>query len=147
MSDEQWQFLDEQLQVQPDHPAFVFCHTPLLLDRRLDMTYYDDERTACVEAPPQVLETLTARRGPVFWMSGHIHLHPEHYLFAPYELAPRVWQIHCPDSWGYSRWERQHIVPQRHGGVFSRHLEITPERVTFTAHDHARREDLTSYSN
>lgn len=142
MTRNQWQFLDEQLKVAPDKPAFVFCHAPLLIDKRLDMTYYDDERTACVEPRDRVLETIVTRRAPVFWMSGHIHLHPEHYLFAPYELAPRVWQIHCPDSWGYSRWERHHHVPQRHGGVYSRTLQIEENRVTFIAHDHATRRNV-----
>lgn len=143
LSDEQWDFLDAQLQIAPDRAAYVFCHAPLLTDKRLDMTYYDDERTACVEAPQRVLETLNGRRAPVFWMSGHIHLHPDHYLFAPYEIAPGVWQVHCPDSWGYSRWKREHVTPQRHGGVFSRHLEVEPNRVTFVAHDHLQREDVS----
>ncbi len=143
LTNEQWHFLDEQLQVAPERPAYVFCHAPLLIDKRLDMTYYDEERTACVEPHGRVLETIVGRSAPIFWMSGHIHLHPEHYLFAPYEIAPHVWQIHCPDSWGYSRWLREHITPQRHGGIFSRSLKIEPDRVTFTAHDHARRENVS----
>ena len=143
LTDEQWKFLGEQLCVAPDKPAFVFCHAPLLVDKRLDMTYYDDERTACVHPTNRVLETIVGRRAPVFWMSGHIHLRPDHYLFAPYEIAPRVWQVHCPDSWGYSRWQREHVSPQRHGGVFSRGLKIEPNRATFSAHDHTRRENVS----
>ncbi len=143
LSKAQWNFLDEQLQVAPDKPAFVFCHAPLLVDKRLDMTYYDDERTACVEPRDRVLETLVARRAPIFWMSGHIHLRPDHYLSVPYEIAPRVWQIHCPDLWGYSRWQREHVTPQRHGSVFSRTLYIETERVTFIAHNHVTRENVS----
>lgn len=143
LGDEQWNFLEEELRRHEDKAAYVFCHTPLMMYDRLDMKYYDDERTACVETPQRVLETMVARRAPVFWMSGHIHLRPDHYLSTPYEIAPRVWQVHCPDSWGYSRWQREHVVPQRHPGVFSRQLEIEAESVTFVAHDHRRREDVT----
>jgi hypothetical protein len=64
---------------------------------------------------------MTQRAAPVFWMSGHIHLRPDHYLFDAYLAAPNVWQVHCPDSWGYSRWMREQIVPQRHRELFSRH--------------------------
>ncbi len=143
LTSETWQFLDAQLQIAPEKPAFIFCHAPLLIDKRLDMTYYDDERTACVHLPNRVLETIAQRRAPIFWMSGHIHLHPEHYLSAPYEIAPQVWQVHCPDSWGYSRWQREHVVPQRHSGVYSRTLQIEESRVVFTSHDHQKRENVS----
>ena len=145
LSEEQWQFLDEELARFPDKPAYVFCHSPLMLRDRLDMKYYDEERTACVEAPHRVLDAIEKRAAPIFWMSGHIHLRGDHYLFAPYEIAPRVWQVHCPDTWGYSRWQREHITPQRHGEVMTRHLKIEKKRATFVTHDHARREETASY--
>lgn len=129
-------FLEAELQEASGEPVYVFCHAPLYLDTRLDLTYYDNERTACVELSGVLFEMMSARRAPLFWMSGHIHLRPDHYLFAPYQIKPNIWQIHCPDSWGYSRWEREHVVPQRHDGLFSRHLEIERKRVTFVTHDH-----------
>lgn len=135
-------FLENVLHENRDVPAYVFCHAPLYLDRRLDMTYYDNERTACVELEGKLFELMTFRRAPLFWMSGHIHLRPDHYMFRPYELKENVWQIHCPDSWGYSRWSREHHVPQRHEGLFSRHLEIEKGQVTFVAHDHHAQTDI-----
>jgi 3',5'-cyclic AMP phosphodiesterase CpdA len=145
LSTPQLAFLAAQLLEAQDEPVYVFCHAPLYLDTRLDLTYYDDERTACVELGGVLRELLESRRAPLFWMSGHIHLRPDHYLFAPYQIKPNVWQIHCPDSWGYSRWAREHITPQRHEGLFSRHLEIERERVTFVSHDHIARRDLEQH--
>lgn len=142
LSAAQWNFLNEALQQQPNLPAFVFCHAPLMLETRLDLIYYDAARTACVEADASTRAALSSRLAPTFWMSGHIHLRPDHYLFAPYEIARDVWQIHCPDSWGYSRWQREQHAPQRHSGTFSRHLEIGENAVTFVAHDHVKRQDI-----
>jgi hypothetical protein len=142
LSATQFGFLAEQLRVAPQSPAFVFCHAPLMLDARLDMEYYEPERTACIEPPDDVRQALQHRAAPVFWMSGHIHLRPDHYLFDAYLLAPGVWQVHCPDSWGFSRWKREHSVPQRHGGLFSRHLEIARDSLTLVTHDHLQRQDI-----
>jgi len=142
LSPPQLEFLATVLEATRSTPAYVFCHAPLYLDRRLDMEYYDAERTACVELGGVLRELMESREAPLFWMSGHIHLRPDHYLFPPYQLKPNVWQIHCPDSWGYSRWAREHIIPQRHEGLFSRHLEIEKNRVTFVAHDHHLQSDI-----
>jgi hypothetical protein len=142
LSTRQLRFLEEQLQVAPQHPAFVFCHTPVMLETRLDMIYYEPERTACVELQGRLADVMTQRTAPVFWMSGHIHLRPDHYLFDAYLAAPNVWQVHCPDSWGFSRWTREQLVPQRHRELFSRHLEIARDSVTLIAHDHRKREDI-----
>lgn len=142
LSAAQLDFLEEQLRVAPNAPAFVFCHAPLMLDARLDLEYYEPQRTACIEPQGAARATLQERAAPVFWMSGHIHLHPDHYLFDAYLLAPGVWQVHCPDSWGFSRWKREHSVPQRHKGLFSRHLEIARDNLTLVTHDHLRRQDI-----
>ena len=136
ISAEQRYFLREQLLLAADRPTYAFCHAPLMLDRRLDMDYYDTQRTACVELGREFQQLLAERTSPLLWFSGHIHLRPDHYLFAPYQLAPQVWQIHCPDSWGYSRWKREHLVPQRHDGLFSRYLEIRATGVAMVTHDH-----------
>jgi hypothetical protein len=146
LSAPQLAFLEAELQEASGEPVYVFCHAPLYLDTRLDLTYYDNERTACVELTGALFELLNERRAPLFWMSGHIHLRPDHYLFAPYQIKPNVWQVHCPDSWGYSRWEREHVVPQRHEGLFSRHLEIEQQRITFVTHDHHARTDTARHS-
>jgi hypothetical protein len=145
LSTPQLAFLEAELREARREPVYVFCHTPLYLDARLDLTYYDDERTACVELGGALFELLSTRRAPLFWMSGHIHLRPDHYLFAPYQIKPNVWQIHCPDSWGYSRWAREHVIPQRHDGLFSRHLEIARDRVCFVSHDHHARTDIARH--
>jgi hypothetical protein len=142
LSNLQQKFLFEELEAAQDVPVYVFCHAPLMLERRLDMEYYDPERTACIEPTGRVLRLLQNRRAPLLWMSGHVHLRPDHYLYAAYELAPRVWQVHCPDSRGYSRWRREHVIPQLHQELYSRHLEIEREGVTLITHDHIRREDI-----
>lgn len=142
LSERQFAFLAGQLRVAPDAPAFIFCHAPLMLDARLDMEYYEPQRTACIEPPDGVRAALQNRDAPIFWMSGHIHLHPDHHLFNAYLLASGIWQVHCPDSWGFSRWRREHSVPQRHSGLFSRHLEIARDSLTLVTHDHVRREDI-----
>ena len=143
LSDEQLRFLSEQLNT--DLPLFVFCHAPLLLDTRLDLVYYDEDRTASVELEGQLKSAFLEREAPTFWMSGHIHLHPDHYLFAPYRAGGNVWQIHCPDSRSYGRVRREHRVPQFYEGVFSRHLEIGKSWVNFVTHSHTERRDIISY--
>jgi hypothetical protein len=90
LSAAQQKFLETELRVRPDVPAFVFCHVPLMFDERLDMTYYDETRTACFEPQTSTREALQNRAAPVFWMSGHIHLRPDHYLFNAYTIAPCV---------------------------------------------------------
>ncbi len=144
LSDAQLAFLGEQLNT--DLPLFVFCHAPVLLDTRLDLVYYDEERTASVELEGQLKAAFLQRSAPTFWMSGHIHLHPEHYLFAPYKAGGNVWQIHCPDSRGYGRVRREHRAPQLYNGVFSRHLEIGKSWVNFVTHSHAERRDIINYA-
>lgn len=142
LSAAQMDFLARELSAAQDKPIFIFCHASLMLWQRLDMVYYDDQRTACVELVGVVRELLEQRRLPVFWMSGHIHLRPDHHLYSAYTIAPHVWQVHCPDSWGYSRWSREHYKPQRHNHLFSRHLEIRENELTLVTHDHVQRIDI-----
>ncbi|HEX8550090.1 MAG TPA: metallophosphoesterase [Abditibacteriaceae bacterium] len=139
---EQRAWLQEQLQVQPELPAYIFCHAPVMFERRLDMTYYDEYRTACVEFAPDDFAAFVERKAPVFWMSGHIHLRPDHYMFPAYLAHNNVWQVHCPDSWGYSRWLREQHSPQRHGDIYSRHLEVAHNELALVTHHHNKREDI-----
>jgi hypothetical protein len=145
LSDEQLEFLELTLQANRSTPVYVFCHAPLMLRERLDMEYYVASWTACIEARAGVLRLLEERPQPLLWMSGHVHLRPEHHLFAPYQLAAKVWQIHCPDSWGFSRWQRAHITPKRHKKLFSRHLEIERAQVKVVTHDHERQADVATF--
>lgn len=145
LSTPQLEFLAAQILRAGDAPLFVFCHAPLNLGRRLDLVYYDTSRTGCIDAEGEVLRLLNERKAPSFWMSGHVHLRPDHYLFPPYRCGGNVWQIHCPDSWGYGRWLREQNVPQRYDGVFSRHLEIDTEGVTFLSHSHSDGKELARY--
>jgi hypothetical protein len=142
LSDAQLEFLAAELRAAHDRPVFIFCHAPLMLRQRLDMVYYDDQRTACVEITGELRELMETRTLPTFWISGHIHLRPDHYLFPAYNLGSHVWQIHCPDSWGYSRWTREQYKPQRHKQLFSRHLEIRKNELALVTHDHIQRSDV-----
>ncbi len=141
LGDEQSQWLLEQIQSAGEQPIFVFCHAPLMLNERLDMTYYDD-RTGCVEAQGELKRALLERRSPTFWMSGHVHLHPDHYLAKPYKAGGELWQIHCPDSWGYGRWRREQHVPEVYEGPYSRVLEIDRTGVSFVSHFHRTQSDV-----
>jgi hypothetical protein len=141
----QLEFLHDEVNRDRNKPLFVFCHAPLMLGKRLEMVYYEEERTACVELEGDLRRALESRVAPSFWMSGHIHLHPDHPLFRPYRCGGNVWQIHCPDSWGYGRWSQTQWVPERYQGLFSRHLEIDSSGVSFVTHDHTSREDRESY--
>ncbi len=144
LSDEQSRWLLDQICTADDKPLFIFCHAPLMLNHRLDMTYYDD-RTGCVEPQGDLKEALFRRKMPTFWMSGHVHLHPHHYLTKPYKAGGRVWQIHCPDSWGYGRWRREQWVPEPYDGPFSRVLEIGKGGVNFITHSHREQRDVREF--
>lgn len=141
LSEAQLKWLENEVEKAGEKPLFVFCHAPLMLRERLQMIYYEEARSACIELVGALREALETRRAPTFWMSGHVHLHPDHPLFAPYLCGPNVWQIHCPDSWGYGRWKVEQRVPARYGGPFSRHLEIDKWYVTFVTHDHRTQSD------
>ena len=145
LGEPQIQFLRQQIKLADDKPLFVFCHAPLMLENRLDMTYYDD-RTGCVEARGHLKNALLCRAAPTFWMSGHVHLHPDHYLSEPYRAGGNVWQIHCPDSWGYGRWRREQWVPEAYEGPYSRVLEIDRAGVDFITHSHREGDDVSSFS-
>ena len=144
LGEPQSRWLLEQIKGAGTQPLFVFCHAPLMLDHRLDMTYYD-ERTGCVEAQGELKSALLQRTAPTFWMSGHVHLHPDHYLFPPYKAGGNVWQIHCPDSWGYGRWLRIQHCPERYDGPFSRVLQIDKNGVDFITHRHRLQTDTASF--
>ena len=143
LSDAQLAFLEGQLDTEK--PLFIFCHAPVLLDARLDLVYYDEERTASVELEGALKSAFLKRVAPTFWMSGHIHLNPEHYLFAPYQAGGNVWQIHCPDSRSYGRSHREHRAPQPYEGLFSRHLEIEVSGVSFVTYSHLARRDIQTF--
>ena len=145
LSETQLKFLLGEVEKAGDKPLFVFCHAPLLLRKRLEMVYYEEARSGCVELVGEVRAALENRAAPTFWMSGHIHLHPDHPLFVPYCCGPGVWQIHCPDSWGYGRWNLSQHVPARYEGPFSRHLEIDGAGVSFVTHNHRTQRDCESY--
>ena len=132
-------------QLDTDLPLWVFCHAPILLGGRLDLVYYEESRTASVEPQGRLKAKLLNRQAPTFWMSGHIHLHPDHHLFPPYKAGGNVWQIHCPDSRGYGRLGRGDRIPQLYAGVFSRHLEIERDGVSFVTHSHAQQRDIGSF--
>jgi len=140
LSDRQLEFLSTQLETSA--PLFVFCHAPLLLEHRLDLVYYEEARSACIEPEGALLQGLLSRTSPTYWMSGHIHLHPDHHLFPPYRAGGNVWQIHCPDSRGYGRLVREHRVPVLYEGVYSRHLEIDATGVSFVTHSHSNSCDI-----
>jgi hypothetical protein len=141
LSDAQLKFLSREVEKAGEKPLFIFCHAPLMLRERLQMVYYEESRSGCVELVGELRESLEKRVAPTFWMSGHIHLHPEHPLFAPYQCGENVWQIHCPDSWGYGRWKIEQWIPARYDGLFSRHLEIDQSGVYFVTHDHRDQSD------
>ena len=144
LGNDQSQWLTEQVCTANDAPLFIFCHAQLMLNARLDMTYYDD-RTGCVEPQGDLKRALSQRGAPTFWMSGHIHLHPNHYLTPPYKAGGNVWQIHCPDSWGYGRWLRIQHCPERYEGPFSRVLDIDKNGVDFITHSHQTQSDMMSF--
>ncbi len=146
LTDVQLEFLRSEIEIAAEKPLFVFCHAPLMLRNRLDMVYYEEARSGCVELVGEVRAAMETRKSPTFWMSGHIHLHPDHHLFAPYRCGANVWQIHCPDSWGYGRWKREQYVPSRYQGLFSRHLEIEKSGVSFVTHEHVSQKDVDKYS-
>ncbi len=145
LSQAQLHFLWNQLEIAGEKPLFVFCHAPLILRKRLEMVYYEAQRSGSVELVGELRQALETRAAPTFWMSGHVHLHPDHPLFAPYRCGGNVWQIHCPDSWGYGRWNLSQHVPARYESLFSRHLEIGRRGVDFVTHNHRTQTDRETY--
>lgn len=136
ITQEQIDWCISEIKSAEDSPLFIFCHCPVLLEKRLDFVYYDESRTGCIDTKGELRRTLLAREAPSFWMSGHVHLHPDHYLFPPYRTGGNVWQVHCPDSWGYGRWAREHRYPQIYDSLFSRVLQIDSNGVDFETHNH-----------
>lgn len=145
LSAPQLDFLSEQLEIAGEKPLFVFCHAPVLIENRLDLIYYEPERSACIELESDLKTRFLKRAAPTFWMSGHIHLQPNHHLFPPYSSGGNVWQIHIPDTAGYGRFARHHHLPRQYEGAFSRLLEIDARGVSFLTHDHLQMSDCGSF--
>lgn len=141
LCDEQLTFLEDAISTGKDYPIFIFCHAPLMIKNSLDIIYYDSFRSGCIELPQTLNQLLAERPLPTFWVSGHLHIHPAHYLSKPYKLVGNIWQVHCPDSWGYGRWSREHSTPQKYSDVFSKHLEIDSSGVKVVVHDHQAQKD------
>jgi len=136
ITQEQIDWFVGEIKAAGNQPIFVFCHCPVMLEKRLDFVYYDETRTGCIDTKGELKRALQTREAPTFWMSGHVHLHPDHYLFPPYRAGGNVWQIHCPDSWGYGRWAREHRIPKRYDFPYSRVLQIDAKGVSFETHEH-----------
>ncbi len=135
------EWLERTIRMRPDKPLVVFCHFPLA-DLRLDrVRYYAPGRKPYYAPPPQVRDALRARLAPVVWFSGHVHFAPTHPLAKPYQTAEGVWQIHCPDGWGFGRPDDDQWAPTSHDDVFVQRMTISSDAIQVATADLRRHQE------
>ncbi len=118
-----------ELQANPD-PLLIFCHYPLM-DPRLDqIRYYKPGHRPYYAPSSRVSRALAKRSAATFWFSGHVHFAPGHPLWEPYQTEQGIWQIHCPDGWGFGRPDDENWRPAHHDDLFVRSLVLEPHRLT-----------------
>jgi len=127
-----------------ERPAIVFCHCPLPSKHGRALVYYNPQADPCMKLSSETLVELCRADRRVFWFSGHIHLHPANPLYDPYEVVPGVWNIHCPDSWGFSRWTLEEPAPRRHDDLFGRSVTLAPDEILVSTFDY-RSETFTDH--
>ena len=127
-------WIADQLDVLDDLPLVVFCHFPLA-DQRIDaVKYYEPGRRPYYLPSNAIRERLRRRTKPNFWVSGHVHFQPSYPLAEPYLTDDGVWQIHCPDCFGFGRKEDTWI-PSVHNDFHFRSIELTADRLVCTTYD------------
>jgi hypothetical protein len=117
-------WFEDVLDTMCDVPLLVFCHFPLITGVMDSIRYYEEGRKPYYLARKEVRARLAQRTHPTFWFSGHVHFRPPHPFLAPYLTEDRVWQIHCPDSWGFGRPDNENWRPQHYDGLFVRTIEL-----------------------
>src|SRR5690606_7086855 len=75
------------------------------------------------------------RSAATFWFSGHVHFAPGHPLWQPYQTEEGVWQVHCPDGWGFGRPDDENWRPAHHDTLFVRSLLLEPQRLSLRTVD------------
>jgi hypothetical protein len=138
LSEDHEAWLAQNLSELRDTPLLVFGHFPLR-DRRLEnLRYYEPGRRPYYSPSVATAQALHNRAQPAFWFSGHVHFRPSHPLAQPYLTQDGVWQVHCPDGWGYGRADNRKWHPERYDGLFVRsvHLEDQSLRLITTDLQH-----------
>lgn len=127
-------------------PLVVFAHFPLQ-DQRLDGTrYYEPGRRPYYLPSAATTLALRRRSQPTYWFSGHVHFAPSHPLAEPYLTQDGVWQVHCPDGWGYGRPDNEKWHPEHYSGLFVRSVLLEPARLTVITTDLHNGKELTRHS-
>lgn len=142
LSPEHEAWLIDQLSTSVDKPLIVFSHMPIY-NARLDQIRYYRAGTRPYYAPSERVEQLlTARKRLTFWISGHLHLAPSNPLFEPYQAYRGLWQVHCPDTWGYGRPNNRDWRPSNYRGLFLRSLVLKSDRLSILTTDMAARKTI-----
>jgi hypothetical protein len=126
-------------------PLLVFCHFPLVAAAMDEIRYYEPGRKPCYVPRPGVRTRLSRRKLPTFWFSGHVHFRPPHALSVPYLTEDRVWQIHCPDSWGFGRSDNDNWRPQHYDGLFVKTLHLDRQYLCVVTTDLTRNLELSAH--
>lgn len=123
-----------ELEADPQ-PLLIFCHYPLMEPRLDHIRYYQPGRRPYYAPPSHIRQALAARSAATFWFSGHVHFAPGHPLWQPYQTKEGVWQIHCPDGWGFGRPDDDNWRPAHHDDLFVRSLVLEPHRLSVITTD------------
>ncbi len=106
-----------------------------IADQRIDaVKYYEPGRRPYYLPSNAIRERLRGRTKPNFWVSGHVHFQPSYPLSEPYLTDDGVWQIHCPDCFGFGRREDTWI-PSVHNDFHFRSIELSADRLVCTTYD------------
>ncbi|MDB5325695.1 MAG: metallophosphoesterase [Phycisphaerales bacterium] len=150
LSPQHQQWLCDVLDGSSDVPLLLFCHLPVFDPRLAMLRYYEAGRRPYMELSPAIRDRLRNRKLPTFWLSGHLHLQPEHPFFEPYRTDDGVIQVHCPDSRGRGRPDNLQWHCSEHDGLTVRSLQVDEHELAIktrhlgSAHESSSRFSLTA---
>ncbi|HEV7298332.1 MAG TPA: metallophosphoesterase [Tepidisphaeraceae bacterium] len=137
-----------QLDEMSDVPLLVFCHFPLLSAQLDGARYYEAGRRPYYVPTSAVRSRLRRRSHATWWLSGHVHFAATHPLFGAYQTDDGVWQVHCPDGWGYGRRDNETWTPRHHDDLTVRsvHISYARQSVNIISTDLVTQSEVDSWS-
>lgn len=136
ISDEQLEFIDNELAEADGKPAFVICHQPLANTHGLPEVWKNGDLGKDSEAVKEVL----MKHENVFYLNGHLHDGVYEKSLEIFDEEKGVYSINLP-AFGkdndYGKYSQTGL------GTY---VEVYEDSVVFTARDFARGEPLEGYT-
>ncbi len=132
------EFLREAIRMAPGEGiirVIIFCHAPLKGSEIEGFKYYDEKGDPFIYLEEETLKLIKKSPLKIYWISGHIHLHPEHPMAPLRRIGENLYQINSPPSWKWLRKKIEDVVPRRYENFYSLIIRVEGERIVFRIYD------------